>query len=161
MNVNVWVDRSNVQRYLAVKRKAIGQNGAAGQFAVQPVLEQIVILLRHGTENVAQDQYFIRNGLMVVYIQFVKVNHWRQKTVISKFYVMAFSNGQVGQRGRAVSFVQQQDLERASTNVVNHKLKSIISIVKGTADNRIQAQIKFHHVLVPPRIVQMVRTGFH
>ena len=98
---------------------------------------------------------------MVEYIQFVKVNHWRQKTVISKFYAMAFFNGQVGQRGRAVSFVQQQDLERASTNAVNRKLKSIISIVKDTADNRIQAQIKFQHVHVLPRIVQMVRTGFH
>ena len=98
---------------------------------------------------------------MVVYIQFVKVNHWRQKTVISKSYAMAFSNGQAGQHGRAVSFVRQQDHEHVSTNVVNRKLKSIISIVKGTTDNRIQAQIKFRHVLVPPRIAQMIRTGFH
>ena len=153
------MDRSSVQRFLAVKPKVIGQNGAAGQFAVQPVLEQIVILLRHGTENVAQDQYFIRNGLMAVLIQFVKVSHWRQKTVISKSYVMAFSNGQAGQHGRPVSSVPQQDLEHASTNAANHKLKLIISIVKGTADNLVQ--IKLHHAHVRPRIAPMVRTGYH
>ena len=79
--------------------------------------------------------------------------------MISKFYVMAFSNGQAGQHGRPVSSVPQQDLEHASTNVANHKLKLIISIVKGTADNLVQ--IKLHHAHVRPRIVPMVRTGYH
>ena len=153
------MDRSSVQRFLAVKPKAIGQNGAAGQFAVRLVLEQIVIPSRHDIENVAQDQYFIKNGLMALLIQFVKVNHLKQKTVIFKSYVMEFSNGQAGQHGRTVSSVPQQDLEHASTNVANHKLKLIISIVKGTADNLVQ--IKLHHAHVQPRIVPMVRTGDH
>ena len=153
------MDRSSVPEFLAVKQKAIGQNGAAGQFAVRLVLEQTVIPSRHDIENVAQDQYFIKNGLMALLIQFVKVSHWKQKTVISKSYVMEFSNGQAGQHGRPVSSVLQQDLEHASTNVANHKLKLIISIVKGTADNLVQ--IKLHHAPVRLKIVPMVRTGYH